>query len=62
MRNGRRVSWLIGLVFGAATGFMILLGGSPFLFLSLAFLALAFVAARSLAFPSGAFIGVGAAG
>jgi hypothetical protein len=36
LRKERRASWLIGLVFGAATGFMTLLGGTPFLFLSLA--------------------------
>lgn len=52
-------SWGVGLVFGAAAGFMVLLGGAPFLALSVAFLALAFVAARSLAFLSGAFLGVG---
>lgn len=38
---------------------MVLVGGVPFLALSLAFLALAFAAARSLAFLSGAFLGVG---
>lgn len=52
-------SWGVGLVFGAAAGFMVLVGGAPLLALSLAFLALAFVAARSLAFLSGAFLGVG---
>lgn len=61
LRKERRASWLIGLVLGAATGFMTLLGGAPFLFLSLAFLAVAFAAARSLALLSGAFTGVGAA-
>lgn len=61
LRKGRRASWLIGLVLGAATGFMILLGGAPFLLLSLAFLVLVFVTARNLAFLSGAFTGVGAA-
>lgn len=61
-------SWLIGLVFGAAAGLVILLGGAPArdlgtgAFLGLAFLvllALAFVAARNLAFLSGAFAGLG---
>lgn len=59
MRSEGWPSWLVGLVFGAAAGIMVLLGGAPFLFLSLAFLALAFVAARSLAFLSGAFAGLG---
>lgn len=59
MRTEGRTSWLIGLVFGASAGIMVLLGGGPFLFLSVAFLALAFVAARSLAFLSGAFVGLG---
>jgi hypothetical protein len=40
---------------------MVLLGGSAFLVLAVAFVALAFVAARSLALLSGMFIGVGAA-
>lgn len=47
-------------MFGAAAGFMVLGGGAPFLALSLALLALAFVVARSLAFLSGAFLGIGA--
>jgi hypothetical protein len=38
---------------------MVLVAGTPFLALSFAFLALAFVATRSLAFLSGAFIGIG---
>ena len=59
MRSERWPNWAIGLIFGAAAGFMVLVGGAPFLFLSLAFLAPAFVVARSLAFLSGAFIGVG---
>jgi hypothetical protein len=52
-------SWVIGLVSGAAAGFLVLLGGAPFLALSVLFLALAFVAARSLAFVSGMFVGLG---
>lgn len=59
LRSESWPSWGIGLVFGAAAAFMVLLGGAPFLALSLALLALAFVAARSLAFVSGAFLGVG---
>jgi len=59
LRSERWPSWGVGLAFGAAAGFMVLLGGAPFLALSVGFLALAFVAARSLAFLSGAFIGVG---
>ncbi len=60
MRSESWPSWLIGLVFGVVAGILVLLGGGPFLFLSLAFLALAFVAARSLALLSGAFVGIGA--
>ncbi len=59
MRSEGWPSWLIGLVFGAAASIMVLLGGGPFWFVSVAFLALAFVAARSLAFLSGAFVGLG---
>ncbi len=59
MRSETWLSWAVGLLFGAAAGFMVLVGGAPFLMLSVAFLALAFVAARSLAFLSGAFIGLG---
>jgi hypothetical protein len=59
MRSERWPNWAIGLMFGAAAGFMVLVGGAPFLIVSLAFLVLAFVLTRSLAFLSGAFIGVG---
>jgi hypothetical protein len=59
MRSESWPSWLIGLVFGVAAGILVLLGGGPFFFLSVAFLALAFAAARSLAFLSGAFVGLG---
>lgn len=59
LRSEGWASWGVGVVFGAAAGFMVIVGGAPFLALSLAFLALAFVAARSLAFLSGAFLGVG---
>jgi hypothetical protein len=59
MRSESWPSWLIGLLFGVAAGMMVLLGGGPFFFLSVAFLALAFVAARSLAYLSGAFVGLG---
>lgn len=59
MRGEGWPSWAVGLSFGAAAGFMVLVGGAPFLTLSVAFLALAFITARSLAFLSGAFIGVG---
>ncbi len=59
LRSERWPSWGIGLLFGAAAGFMIIVSGTPGLALSLAFLALAFVAARSVAFLSGAFLGVG---
>lgn len=52
-------SWGIGLVFGAATGFLLVLGGPLFLVLIVGVLALAFVAARSLAFLSGMFLGMG---
>ncbi|HEX2766968.1 MAG TPA: hypothetical protein VHR55_10085 [Candidatus Limnocylindria bacterium] len=50
LRSESWPSWGVGVVFGAAAGFMIIVGGAPFLALSLAFLALAFVAARSLMF------------
>ena len=59
MRREALVTWAIGLAFGAATGFMVLVGGPPLLMFSLPVLALAFVAARSLSLLSGAFIGVG---
>ncbi|MEO8245885.1 MAG: hypothetical protein ABI622_02080 [Chloroflexota bacterium] len=59
LRSESWPSWGVGLVFGTAAGFMIIGGGAPFLALSLAVLALAFVAARSLAFLSGAFLGLG---
>jgi hypothetical protein len=59
MRADGWTSWLIGLAFGVAAGGLVLLGGTPILFLSLAMLALAFAANRSLAFVSGAFAGVG---
>ncbi len=59
LRSESWPSWGVGIVFGAAAGFMILVGGAPFMVLSVAFLTLAFVAARSLAFLSGAFLGVG---
>lgn len=59
LRSESWPSWGVGVVFGSAAGFMIIVGGAPTLALSLAFLALAFVAARSLAFLSGAFLGLG---
>lgn len=59
LRSESWPSWGIGVVFGGAAGFLIIVGGAPFLALSLAFLTLAFVAARSLAFLSGAFLGPG---
>ena len=59
LRSESWPSWGIGVVFGGAAGFLIIVGGAPFLALSLAFLALAFVAARNLAFLSGAFVGLG---
>jgi len=51
--------WGVGLVFGAAAGFLMLAGGLPFLALGAACLALAFVVARSVAFLSGALLGMG---
>jgi hypothetical protein len=53
-------SWLIGLAIGVLAGILILLGGGPFLFLSVAILALAFRVVRGLAYLSGAFVGLGA--
>lgn len=52
-------SWIIGLLFGAGAGTLILVGGVTFLVLSTALLVVAFVVARSLALLSGAFIGIG---
>lgn len=51
--------WGIGLLSGAAAGFLVLLGGAPLLAVSVLLLALAFVAARSLAFVSGVAMGLG---
>lgn len=59
MRTESLATWTVGAVFGALAGVMVLFGGAPLLLLALAFLALAFVAARSLAFLSGTFVGVG---
>lgn len=59
LRGERWPSWLTGLLAGVAVGGLVLLGGAAFLVIGVAFLALAFVAARSVAFLSGTFIGVG---
>lgn len=59
LRGERWPSWLIGLLTGVATGGLVALGWAVFLFVAVLFLALAFVAARSLAFLSGTFIGLG---
>jgi hypothetical protein len=39
LRSEGWAGWGVGLLFGAATGFMILLGGAPLLAVSLAFIA-----------------------
>jgi hypothetical protein len=61
MRTESLWTWAVGAVLGALVGAMVLLGGSVFLLLAVAFVTLAFVAARSLALLSGTFIGVGGA-
>jgi hypothetical protein len=59
VRTETWANWVVGLGVGIGAGFVLLLGGALLLLLGIVFVALGFVARRSLAFLSGAFIGLG---
>ena len=52
-------SWVIGFVFGAFAGLVVLLGGALISAPAIALVGLAFVAARTLGYVSGVLVGFG---